>query len=448
MPTLILAFLSLFARDAHARFFVALGVFGLVVALGPAGGAYTTLHRFVPFFDLLRAPARAGTWTVLGFAAAAGLCLSALQAASAGEARRLLSKWPLWWIAATVVAGLIGAGAAHARFNSPSAPERFLAGDVLAFVALFVAASALIRLWRAQPARADRWAVLLGALLLIDLGGYFVNLVRMAPSRISAPYAAADRALGSRLRQDRLIWVYADLFQLNLGMDFGHYNVYGYDSLITARLQSMVDRARDLSSPIYDLLNVRYVISPSPLSEKIDRVGEGDGFLFYERPGAAPRAWTVHAVETVADESEALDRIAADFDAQSTAVVVGNAPCAVEQPGRAGRALVTRYEPNRIDAQVDAAAAGLLVFSEIDYPGWSASIDGAPAEIRRVNYGLRGVCVPAGSHAVSMIYDPPELRAGATVSLAAAAVIAGAGVVSVGKKRGAHRRARPPASDG
>jgi uncharacterized membrane protein YfhO len=66
----------------------------------------------------------------------------------------------------------------------------------------------------------------------------------------------------------------------------------------------------------------------------------------------------------------------------------------------------------------------MLVFSEIDYPGWVASIDGAPIEIHRVDYGLRGVCLPGGAHTVVMIYDPPELKAGAAVSALAVILVA------------------------
>jgi len=433
VPTLILAALSIFTRDARARFLVAFGIFGLIVALGPGGGAYTLLYRGVPFFDLLRAPARAGMWTMFSFAAAAGLCVSALQRSSSEEARRVLSKWSRKPIAVGIGAGLLLAGVTYALFRLvPSAPEsgwmRELSRDFLAFGLLFAATSLLLWLWATRTGRAGMWATVLSALLLIDLGAYYLNLVRVVPVTRGAAYAAAGRALGDRLKDNRLIWVYANLFELNLGMDFGQHNVYGYDSLITARLQAFVDRARELSTPIYDLLNVRYVISSSPLAEGVSPIGESDGFLLYERPNAAPRAWIVHAVESVADEAAALDRVAADFDPQSVAVVVGEAPCTVGEQTGADSVSIVRYEPNQIEAQADAGAAGMLVFSEIDYPGWIASIDGAPAEIHRVDYGLRGVCLRGGAHTVVMSYDPPELKVGAAVSALTVILVAVAGL--------------------
>ncbi len=436
VPTLILAALSVFTRDARARFFAAFGAFGLIAALGPDGVVY----RFIPFFDLLRAPARAGMWTMFSFAAAAGLCVSALQTSDSEEARRILSKWSRKPIAIGVGSGLLLAGATYALFRLvPSAPEsgwmRELSGDILVFTLLFAASSALLRGWSLRPDRSRLWLLLMTAVLFTDLSAYHLNLVRMVPVTRGAPYAAAARALGDRLKDNRLIWVYANLFELNLGMDFGQHNVYGYDSLITARLQAFVDRARELSTPIYDLLGVRYVISASPLAEGVSPIGESDGFLFYERPSAAPRAWIVHAIESVADEAAALDRVAADFDPQALAVVAGAAPCAVEARGRADSVSIASYEPNRIEAQADAGAAGMLVFSEIDYPGWVASIDGAPADIHRVDYGLRGVCLPGGAHTVVMIYDPPELKAGAAVSVLAVILVAVAGFALARRNR-------------
>ena len=429
VPTLILAALSIFSRDTRARFLVAFGCFGLLAALGPNG----LLYRLIPFFDLFRAPARAAMWAVLGFSAAAGLCLSALQTSDNGVAGRVRSKGFLIASGLVIAAGLAGAGLAFARFSGFStAPEvgwmRDLSGDLTVFALLFAATSIALRLWLVRPARASPWAAAVALLLLLDLGAYHVKLVRMAPKPSGAPYAAAQQIVGRDLEQYRLIWVYANLFELNLGMDFGQPNVYGYDPLIVARFQAMVDRVNDLSSPIYDMLNVRYVISPTPLSEKVERVAQQDGFILYERPHAAPRAWIVHAVEIVEDDEAALNRIAADFDPQLVAVAVGSAPCAVESHNGPDGVAVTRYELNRIETRIDAASAGLLVFSEIDYPGWVASIDGVPAEIHRVNYGLRGLCAPRGSHTVAMVYDPPELKAGMFISALAGITIAGAGV--------------------
>ena len=54
-------------------------------------------------------------------------------------------------------------------------------------------------------------------------------------------------------------------------------------------------------------------------------------------------------------------------------------------------------------------ARSLLVLTDVHYPGWKATVDGEPAQIERVDYLLRGVRVPAGSHRVEFSYEPLEL---------------------------------------
>ena len=57
------------------------------------------------------------------------------------------------------------------------------------------------------------------------------------------------------------------------------------------------------------------------------------------------------------------------------------------------------------------------MFSEIYYPyGWKASIDGEPVDHYRVNYMLRALNVPAGSHAIHFEFDPDSVRKGDTIA--------------------------------
>ena len=58
--------------------------------------------------------------------------------------------------------------------------------------------------------------------------------------------------------------------------------------------------------------------------------------------------------------------------------------------------------------------------SDLDYPGWRAAIDGAPARIVRADRGLRGVALPAGRHRVTFTFAPRSVRIGAWLTLASA----------------------------
>jgi len=79
--------------------------------------------------------------------------------------------------------------------------------------------------------------------------------------------------------------------------------------------------------------------------------------------------------------------------------------------------------PNHLDLTTRSASAGLLVLSEVDYPGWQVKVDGQPAQVLRADTVLRAVCLPAGSHTVRFEFAPRDLMIGAVISCLALAVV-------------------------
>jgi hypothetical protein len=181
----------------------------------------------------------------------------------------------------------------------------------------------------------------------------------------------------------------------------------------------------DLSSPVLDLMNVRYVLSRAPLDpaavQKAAFVHAGSlpGREVYENPQALPRFFLVSRVS----ETESLDQAARllrapDFDPRSEAIVEsGVGPLASEGP--AGSVMVTAYSPRRVVLNVDAPASAFLVTSETHYPGWTASLDGALAELFYTNVAFRGMAIPPGRHEVVMEFVPAILWRSAAVSAVA-----------------------------
>ena len=45
-----------------------------------------------------------------------------------------------------------------------------------------------------------------------------------------------------------------------------------------------------------------------------------------------------------------------------------------------------KYEPNELTYTVQSAKGGIVVFSEVYYPGWTATVDGEEVPVGRVNY--------------------------------------------------------------
>jgi uncharacterized membrane protein YfhO len=101
-------------------------------------------------------------------------------------------------------------------------------------------------------------------------------------------------------------------------------------------------------------------------------------------------------------------------------LVEDGSPAVAQSPaGTVERVTVTRYEPERIEIAVTAAADGLLIVSDTYAKGWRATVDGEQVEILPANLALRGVPVHAGSQTVVLTYTPPWLRFGLALSIAA-----------------------------
>src|ERR1051326_5728792 len=67
---------------------------------------------------------------------------------------------------------------------------------------------------------------------------------------------------------------------------------------------------------------------------------------------------------------------------------------------------------NDFELNVTAGEAGILVISQIDYPGWKARVDGRTAEIVRANYALPAIPIPQGEHRVTLSFEPLSFRVG------------------------------------
>ena len=71
-----------------------------------------------------------------------------------------------------------------------------------------------------------------------------------------------------------------------------------------------------------------------------------------------------------------------------------------------------------------SAARRFAVFSEVYYDrGWRAYIDGQETPIIRTNYVLRGLTIPAGRHAIRMIFHPDSYYTGQKVQWVASVVL-------------------------
>ena len=171
-----------------------------------------------------------------------------------------------------------------------------------------------------------------------------------------------------------------------------------------------------------------------------------DGVVFevVDRPG---RAFLVDRAVRIDDSERALRRfVAPDFDPRGEVIVDdaahaerGRAPVAEPAPGGAGAVQWQTDAPDELRLEVRSDRPAWLVVLDSWDPGWSASVNGHPADVVRADANFRAVRVPAGTSTVSMSYLPPGLVSGAVVSGVTVALIA-VGLVVPPLRRYARRR--------
>jgi len=169
-----------------------------------------------------------------------------------------------------------------------------------------------------------------------------------------------------------------------------------------------------------------------PRDEKGDRwklLAQARHVNIYENARALPRAWLASDAH-VLDEGTILQVIrtgllpdGSKWDPLRTALVEAEPVNPLATAAEAGGAEITTYSPNRVNLQTHSSGNSILVLSENDYPGWRVYIDGQPADVLRVNYGLRGVAIPTGEHQVSFVYRPWSVMGGLLLSLLTAGAL-------------------------
>ena len=149
-------------------------------------------------------------------------------------------------------------------------------------------------------------------------------------------------------------------------------------------------------------------------------------------PYAYGNAWFVSDVDYVNNANEEIDALH-DINPLHTAVVDKRFAEQVKitaSPDSLSSIVLKEYQPNALKYEVDSKNGGVVVFSEIYYPGWISTIDGEEVEHGRADYILRAMNVPAGKHVIEFKFDPKSLHTTETIAYIAFALLA-LGVVAV-----------------
>ena len=84
---------------------------------------------------------------------------------------------------------------------------------------------------------------------------------------------------------------------------------------------------------------------------------------------------------------------------------------------------IMSYEPNQLSYEVESNKGGVIVFSEIYYPGWTATVDGVEQELGRVDYVLRALQVKPGKHEIVLSFFPKSITTTETIAYMALGIL-------------------------
>lgn len=105
----------------------------------------------------------------------------------------------------------------------------------------------------------------------------------------------------------------------------------------------------------------------------------------------------------------------------------------IEQLENRGATDIQEFD-NGYSCTATAESNGEYLYFRIPYAaGWSATVDGQPAEILNANVGFMAVQLSEGTHYVELHYETPNLKTGAILSLVG--IIVAVGIMVISKKR-------------
>lgn len=319
-----------------------------------------------------------------------------------------------------------------------------VSADAWRSIIVIIIGVAMLLLFKAQKIKPLYLIVGISALCLIDLWQvdkrYLNDEMFVPKSERDTPQQATAtdlQILKDKSLSYRVLNFASGAFNEN-NTSYFHKSIGGYHPAKLRRYQEMIDKyiAPEMQTamqaiankggvmsevdgrklfPILNMLNAKYFIVPL----------QGNATTSIQNPYAQGNGWFVDKLTYVADanaEYAEVDKIDVSHEAvadKKFEPILGQ----TQTNDSTASVVLTKYEPNNMTYTVNSTKGGVVVFSEVYYPGWTATIDGQPAELGRVNYILRALNVKAGKHEVVLDFHPTSISTTETIAYAALIVL-------------------------
>jgi|GEM_PF-1784207 len=445
--TLALIIIALLGRRDrwHVRFFGALGVAVLWLALGRFGILYRAV-MYVPLLKSFRDIENINILLPISASVLAGFGLDGYRDGTSTRETWSKTRTILFFVlvAAAILWSLTLGWTwyAHRSWLLALREVRGDAGASLLFVGVAFSLSAGLLGLRARYAvNPPAWlAGAATAFIVVDL--LCAGLpVTTAGTDIRA--VLGEDAITRFLARDRSLYRERGLF--DRAVVFGAQDVEGDPGLLPARyseytnflqgygLDTMVRPGgihgvlihRGLGSSLMSLLNVKYVFLPLSGADaarfrRVPGITElAPGTLLYTMPKVEPRILDSYGYVVLHDRIGILRELSrAGYDPrrelvlEETPAVPSGALPAPDAPIQPADLRISSYEADRVTVAAAFVHPGFLLLNDLEYPGWEAFVDGGATPIYRANYLFRAVAVPAGRHEVRFIYRDRHMEWG------------------------------------
>ena len=401
-------------KRPEVKLFTALAIGGFAYALGFHNVFQGFLYAVVPFIEKARTPAMAIVIFGFGAAVLAAFGIDQLSVLRGAAIIRRIG-WAIagfglliWFIAYCVLL---------ARGMSWPGDDRVIMTALIA-----VLAAGLLFAWQKGNVSNRAAAVLLTGLMMIELGN--VSDVGFADRNdykrsqwMQAIRGNQDLARFLGQQAHRFARVDLETDSQELPDNWAEYNnldsLRGYLAGLTVNWSGTEAHLPQTKS----LFGVAYTIGRNTTMPDATPVFDGaSGLRVFQNPHAFPRAWAVHEIVSIAKPQDGRVLIADHLEDLHRKAFVSGPAIPLQSCDTPDNVTVTRHDAAHVTIRANMSCDGMVILSDTFYPGWRATVDKMPAAIEEVNFAMRGVRVPRGSHEINYVYHPASVYAGAALS--------------------------------
>jgi hypothetical protein len=303
--------------------------------------------------------------------------------------------------------------------------ESLLRADAFRSLVLILLAAAVLWFYQKGKLKSELMMAILGILVVVDLWGVDKRYLNDKDFEKKKGEAAVQKTpVDEQILADPdphyRVYNNTTDFDKDALTAYYHKSLGGYHGAKMRRYQELIEwQLVKMNMECYNMLNAKYFILQDSTGNKFAQ----------QNVNANGNAWFVSEINWVANADEEIVALS-KFNSKQTAIIdkrfEGEFKGFVPNRDSSARISLTKYQPNKLDYTSQSSTDQLAVFSEIYYEkGWNAYIDGKLVPHVRVNYVLRALQVPAGSHTIEFKFEPTVIGTGEKIAYASSWLLYG-----------------------